>query len=275
MGKWRRVLITGAAGSLGTALAAAWAARGCGLILCDVDGAALDRVVSRLPAGTAAQRHVVDITDDAAVRALFDRLNAAREAPDIVVHNAAVSHYGRFQDVPAAQWERLLAVNLLGAMRVTQHALPPMLARCAGHLVFISSLSGLCASAGLSAYAASKHALHGFAESLYLELRPLGIGVSVICPSTLRSEIAARMGIYLGPTASPEAVEAWRARRARLHQTRGISCEAVAARSVRAVIHRQFLDLVGWDAHLGYLAKRLLGRGYWPILAKTAIMRAL
>lgn len=263
----RRVLITGAGGSLGMALALACARRGCSLILCDRDAAALERVAGQLPMGTTAHRAVLDITDRDAVRYLFEHLTTMGGAPELVIHNAALSSYGRFHEVPPAEWRQLLEVNLIGAMTITAHALPSMLARGAGHVVFISSLTGLCASPGLAAYAASKQALHGFAESLYLELRPKGIGVSVVCPSTLRSEIAGRMGIHLGPTASSADIQAWRARRAQLHARRGLPCEQVAARCLGAIARDRFFTVIGWDTYAAFLAKRLLGSWYWPILS--------
>lgn len=267
----RRVLITGAAGSLGTALTMACAQRGCSLILIDLDRDALARAAQRLSSEPPAPRCLaLDVTDPTAVRRAFEQLTAEGQMPELVINNAAMSLYGNFADVPPNAWMRLLDVNLRGAMTVTQAALPAMLAQRRGHVVFISSLSGLCASGGLAAYAASKHALHGFAESLYLELRPRGIGVSVVCPSTLRSDIAARMGIHLGPSATKADIETWRARRARVHQTRGIPCERVAARCLRAVDRGRFLELIGWDAHLAVLAKRILGSRYWPLLALAA-----
>jgi len=268
----RRVLITGAGGSLGASLALAFARRACPLILCDIDGAALAQTTAGLPRTSTPPRCVeLDVSREPQVEALFDQLRAEQEAPDIVVNNAALSLYGHFLDVPTAAWRRLFDVNVNGALYVTRYALPLMVAKGVGHVAFISSLSGLCASAGLNVYAASKHALHGFAESLYLELQPKGVGVSLVCPSTLRSDIATRMGIHLGATASTEEVDAWRARRVQRHRERGLSCNHVAAQCLRAVQRGRFLTLVGAEARLGYAAKRILGRWYWTLIA--GIMR--
>jgi short-subunit dehydrogenase len=172
------VLLTGATGGIGQAIARALSARGANLIL---TGRRVD-VLEPLAAELGARALAVDLSDSAAVERL------AGEAPetDILVANAALPATGTLETFSVAEIDRALDVNLRAPI-VLSHALTPgMLARGRGHLVFISSLSGKAATPRTALYNASKFGLRGFASALRGDLHASGVGVSAIFPGFIR-----------------------------------------------------------------------------------------
>jgi len=170
----RRVLVTGATGGLGHAIARALAARGARLVL---TGRRMD-VLEPLAAELGAQAVAADLSDPAAV----DRLLADAGDVDVLVANAAVPASGPVLEYTVEQIDRALVVNLRAPMLLGRALAEQMLARGEGHLVFISSLSGKAASPGSGIYSATKFGLRGFALGLREDLAGTGVGVSVVLP---------------------------------------------------------------------------------------------
>jgi len=106
---------------------------------------------------------------------------------DILINNAGMGMRGPFADTPLNVIENVMRTNYLGMVYCAHAALPSMIARGAGHIVNISSVAGKIGTPNLSGYCASKFAMNGFSESLYYELKPLGIYVTVICPGPVRT----------------------------------------------------------------------------------------
>lgn len=182
----KRVLLTGAAGGIGRALAAAFAAQGAALILVDRDAAGLDVLASTL--GASVVRHC-DLGSDDAVAALAAQVGRI----DVLVNNAGTEHATPLaDDNPAAmsRWAALLDNNVTGMVRLTR-ALLPQLPRGAS-VINQSSIWGLSAVADYSAYVASKHAVIGLTRSLAFELAPRGVRVNAVCPGWVRTEAAMR-----------------------------------------------------------------------------------
>lgn len=168
------VLLTGATGGIGHAVARTLARRGAKLVL---TGRRVD-VLEPLARELGARALAVDL----AVPAEVDRLVAEAGDVDILIANAALPASGRLETYTPEQIDRALDVNLRAPI-VLAHALSPaMVARGRGHLVFVSSLSGKAATAGSSLYSASKFGLRGFALGLREDLRPSGVGVSLVLP---------------------------------------------------------------------------------------------
>jgi short-subunit dehydrogenase len=197
-------LLTGATGGIGEAIARALAARGVRLIL---TGRRPDQL-QRLGADLGA----VTIICDLAVREDVERLGAeATDAGvDVLVANAAMPASGLLVDLTPEQIDRMLDVNLRAQIMLASTLAPSLVARGRGHMVFISSLSGLTASRASSLYSATKFGLRGFALGLREDLRPHGVGVSVIAPGFIRDAgMYARANVRLPPgvgTRSPEDV---------------------------------------------------------------------
>jgi len=184
------VWITGASSGIGRSLALAFAAAGARLILSARRREALAEVQR---ACGVAESHLVpfDLADLDALPSRAAQALACYGSVDIVVHNAGVAARARAAETTREVHERVLHTNYLGPALLTQALLPSMFARGGGHFVVISSLSGEYGAPQLAAYAASKHALHGFFESLRAEEHDRGIIVTVVVPGFIRTEITA------------------------------------------------------------------------------------
>lgn len=161
-------LVTGATGALGRAIARALATEGARLALAGRDVAALRDLAAELPA-SAGGPHVpvaADLRDPAATAVLVQRCEAAVGPLGFVVHNAAVEYCAAFERLSAAEIEEIVAVNLVAPMEITRRAVPGMLARRQGHVVFISSISGYAGTAYQAPYAATKGGLNALVASL-------------------------------------------------------------------------------------------------------------
>jgi 3-dehydrosphinganine reductase len=167
------VLITGGASGIGRRLAELLAARGERV-------ATVDRA-EHAPVGAAGAAFAADVRDPAAVRAAVAAASDALGPPRLVVNSAGVQLARPFGELADEEFERVIAINLLGSRNVAAATWEP-LAQTRGRLVLIASLAGLVPNYGYSAYCASKYGVVGLAEVLRLEGRPRGIGVSCVCP---------------------------------------------------------------------------------------------
>ena len=172
------VLLTGASGGLGHAIARALAAGGATLLLTGRRSEVLEPLAEEL----ASRALAVDLSDRAAV----DRLIAQAGEVEILVANAALPASGRLEGFTMEQVDRALEVNLRAPIALAHGLLPGMVSRGQGHLLFMSSLSGRAATAGTALYAATKFALRGFAGALRADLRDSGVGVSAVFPGFIR-----------------------------------------------------------------------------------------
>jgi short-subunit dehydrogenase len=200
----RTALITGATGGIGIAIARALAARDVSLLL---SGRRTD-VLEPLAAELGARALECDLADSAAV----DRLADEAGAVDVLVANAGLPASGHITSFTQEEIDRALAVNLRAPMALARRLVDPMIARGSGHLVFVSSLSGKAASPGGSVYSATKFGLRGFALGLRQDLKPHGIGVSVVLPGFIRDagmfhDSGTKLPPFVG-TSSPEEVAA-------------------------------------------------------------------
>jgi len=187
-------LVTGATGGLGRAIAAALSGRGSQLVLSGRRATELGSLGARLGART--------ILADLAVAEDVARLCDAAVAVgvDVLVANAALPASGLLTDLEADAIDRMLEVNLRAPIMLAHALAPSMVARGRGHLVFVSSLSGRAASAASSVYSATKFGLRGFALSLRQDLRPHGVGVSLVSPGFIREAgMYADAGVRLPP----------------------------------------------------------------------------
>jgi NAD(P)-dependent dehydrogenase (short-subunit alcohol dehydrogenase family) len=151
--------------------------------------AAARRVERMEPLAELGVRPVrVDLTDDASMVALVDRVIEETGLVDVLVNNAGYGSYGAIEDVPLSEARRQFDVNLFGLARLTQLVLPHMRSQRSGHIINISSIYGrMCAPLG-GWYHSTKHAVEGLSDSLRMELTPFGIHVVVIEPGPIRTE---------------------------------------------------------------------------------------
>jgi len=175
-------IVTGASRGIGAAIAAQLTRDGHHVI-----------GTSRSGSGGAqgADMRPLDLTNGDSVTALVESVIADHGRIDIVVNNAAQTTVAPAEELPIAEAQKLLDVNYLGPIRLSQAVLPHMRRARRGRLVFISSLGGLIGIPGQGQYCASKHALEGWADALSLELRQFGIDVSLVEPGSYRTDIIA------------------------------------------------------------------------------------
>ncbi len=174
----RTVLLTGATGGLGHAIARRLRAEGCELVLTG----RRTEVLEPLAAETGARSLAVDLSDPEAVQ----RLAAECAEVDVLVSNAGLPGTGQLTSFTVEQLDRALAVNLRAPMVLARELAGHMVARRSGHLVFMSSLAGKVGTPRSAVYSATKFALRGLAQSLREDLRPSGVGVSAIFPGFVR-----------------------------------------------------------------------------------------
>jgi short-subunit dehydrogenase len=203
----KKVLLTGATGGLGRAIATALGERGAQVILSSRRQADLDELALGLPGGP----HRTIVSDLAEEGEALRLLEAAGEI-DVLVANAALPGSGELDSFSQEQIERALRVNLETPIRMSRELMPAFVDRGSGHLVFISSLSGKAATARASIYCATKFGLRGFALALREDLRGSGVGVSVVMPGVIRgagmfADSGASMPAMMG-TGTPEQVGA-------------------------------------------------------------------
>lgn len=191
----RSVIITGASAGIGEELALALAARGARLTLAARSAELLQQVAERCRAavpGAAAIAVPGDVSRPDDCRALVEAAVTAHGGVDVLVNDAGLTMSARFDQVEDLSiFEKLIQVNYLGAVYCTHFALPHLRAR-RGLLVAVSSLTGKTGVPTRSGYAASKHAMQGFFDSLRIELRGSGVDVLVVSPGFVRTGIRER-----------------------------------------------------------------------------------
>lgn len=192
----KTVLVTGASSGIGLETALAFATAGANVVLVARRAAALAKVATRARAsGVQALAIATDVTRPAAVNACFARAVQRFGRIDIVVNNAGVMLPAQVVDIDPADLQRMLDVNLLGALHVMQAAVRQMRTQQdGGHIVNVASLAGRRGFSPLGGYCASKFALVGLTEALRTELLDENVGVSLVLPGVIETPMAAAAG---------------------------------------------------------------------------------
>ena len=193
-------IVTGGGMGLGEALCEELGRRGAAVVVADIDGDAARQVAGRLTqAGTTAVGVTVDVADQTAVARLIEDTCAEYGHLDYMINNAGIAIGGDTRDLSVQQWRRVLDVDLLGVVYGTVHAYQLMARQGHGHIVNISSLSGLVPQPGNAAYCTSKHGIVGLSLSLRAEGADLGVKVSAACPGDMKTKIYDNMVVVNMP----------------------------------------------------------------------------
>ena len=184
-------VITGGASGIGLATAKLLADQGWRLVVADVEGPALEEACAAMGGDAQAVGVVTDVRDRRAVDALADAAFDRFGRVDAVFNNAGVSVWGPVTSMTHSDWTWMIDVNLWGPIHGVEAFLPRMIGQeGGGHVLFTSSYAGLVPTVGLAAYTAAKAGVVGMAEVLHRELQPKGIGVSVLCPMIVSTNIS-------------------------------------------------------------------------------------
>ncbi|MEU7905608.1 SDR family NAD(P)-dependent oxidoreductase [Actinoplanes sp. NPDC049118] len=260
----RTAVVTGAASGIGEQVAHGLAARGSHLVLLDRDALGLDAVAERIRAahpGLAVEALVADLADRAAVIRAAEGISERHPAIGLLVNNAGVALGGRFDQVSVDEFEWVMAVNFTAPLLLIHHLLPALTAEPGGHLVNVSSLYGLIAPPGQSAYSSSKFALRGLSEVLRGELLESGVGVTTVHPGGIRTRIA--QSARIGEGVPPDEVDA---------QQRTFTAlltyppEKAAAEILDGVERRRGRVLIAATAKIPDLLARLLPAGHMRLI---------
>ncbi len=183
--------ITGGASGMGLAMARSFAAAGMKVAIADVEQTALDRVKAEFDASNAEVITLrVDVTDRAAMEAAADATEAAFDKVHVLVNNAGVAVGGSLDQMSYEDWDWVMGVNLDGVVNGLQAFLQRIKAHGeGGHIVNTASLAGHFAIPGLGIYTATKYAVVGISETLRADLKQHNIGVSVLCPGVVNTNI--------------------------------------------------------------------------------------
>lgn len=265
----RTAVVTGAASGIGRGLAIALARRGCHVALADINNAALNDtcVVARVAATggepVRISQHQLDVADSAAVAAFPVAVRAVHPSVDLLFNNAGVSLGGSFEQISAEDFDWLMAINFGGVVRMTRAFLSLLRQSDDARIVNLSSIFGIIAPAGQTAYSASKFAVRGFSNALRHELAGTTVGVSVVHPGGVATNIAksARFSTQWGAAEKSQAL-------ANAAKALRMPPEEAAERIVRGVEQRRARILVGADAKSLALLERIAPVGHGAVLAR-------
>ena len=260
--------VTGAASGIGRALALELAARGCDLALADRDEAGLQAVAAEI--ATSHPRkvsvHRVDVGDVNQIQQFAVAATSAHPALNIVINNAGVALLGQFGEIEQAQMEWLININFWGVVHATRAFLPQLSRQPAAHIVNLSSLFGIIAPPGQTAYCAAKFAVRGFSESLRHELAMANSSVrlSVVHPGGVSTNIVRNSRTGTGVTDNARRVQSIE----RFDAIAKTTPAAAAQRIIKGIEKNQPRILIGNDARFMDLLQRFRPATYWAVLAK-------
>jgi short-subunit dehydrogenase len=244
------VWVTGASAGIGEAVAYAFGREGAKLVLSARRKDELERVCANCAGGRDV--HLVlplDLTQFAELPGKAQQALAHFGRVDILVNNGGVSQRSLAKDTAFEVDQALININYLGPVRLTKAVLPSMLERRAGHIVVVTSLVGHVGTPLRSAYAASKHALHGFFNSLRAEVWRENIKVTLVCPGYIRTNVS--INAFAGDGSKFNQMDK--------NQERGMSPEECAARILDAVAREKEEVLIGGKEKRAVYLKR-----FWP-----------
>jgi short-subunit dehydrogenase len=260
-------VVTGAASGIGRALALRLAQEGCMLALADVDrGGLAESAAAARATGVRVSTHQVDVSDAAAMAEFRDAVLREHGRVALLVNNAGVAMVGTATELGLDDIAWLMGINFWGVVHGVKLFLPILQQQYDAHIVNLSSIFGIIAPPGQSAYAASKFAVRGFSEALRHELAAAGstVKVSVVHPGGIRTPIAenARAAAGVSNTRRSELV----ARFARMART---TPEVAAARIVQGILRDEKRILIGRDARFIDRVQRLFPVSYLKIVARS------
>jgi short-subunit dehydrogenase len=260
--------VTGAASGIGRALALELAARGCDLALADRDEAGLQTLAAEIAKANAQKVtvHRVDVSEPGQIADFAQAAIAAHPGLNIVINNAGVALLGQFNEVDQAQMDWLMNTNFWGVVHATRAFLPQLARQREAHIVNVSSIFGIIAPPGQTAYAAAKFAVRGFSESLRHELQMAKspVKLSVVHPGGVATNIVRNSRAGTGVTDNARRAQSIE----RFDAIARTTPAAAALRIITGIEKNQPRILIGNDARFMDLLQRFRPATYWSVLAR-------
>ncbi|HLL32275.1 MAG TPA: SDR family NAD(P)-dependent oxidoreductase [Allosphingosinicella sp.] len=263
----RTAVITGAGGGIGRGTAQALAKRGCNLALADLSEEGLAETAALAQQhGVKVSRHRLDVAGREAVAAFPDIVLAAHGRADLLFNNAGVAIGGTFEQVAEEDFDWLMEINFWGVVRMTRAFLPLLRSSDSARIINISSIFGIIAPPGQTAYSASKFAVRAFSESLRRELEAEGakIGVTVVHPGGVATSIAKNAR----PPRGSNDVDV-EAQKAGFEKFLRMPPEKAGEIIVTGVEKDRPRVLVGNDARFMAIVERVAPVSYWKLLGRA------
>lgn len=260
--------VTGAASGIGRALAIELAARGCDLALADRDEAGLQTVAAEIAKAHSPKvsLHRVDVSEPGQIADFARAAIAAHPGLNIVVNNAGVALLGQFHEIDQAQMDWLMNINFWGVVHSTRAFLPHLTGRREAHIVNLSSIFGIVAPPGQTAYAAAKFAVRGFSESLRHELQMAAnpVQLSVVHPGGVLTNIVRNSRAGVGVTDNERRAQTIE----RFDAIARTTPKDAALRIIKGIEKNQPRILIGGDARFMDLLQRFRPGTYWSVMAR-------
>ncbi len=264
--------VTGAASGIGRALALELAARGCDLALADRDDAGLATLAAEI-ARSHPQKvtvHRVDVGEPRQIEEFAQAAIAGHPGLNIVINNAGVALMGQFNEIDQAQMDWLMNINFWGVVHGTRAFLPHLGGQREAHIVNLSSIFGIIAPPGQTAYAAAKFAVRGFSEALRHELAMAAspVRLSVVHPGGVATNIARNSRTGSGMTDNARRAQSIE----RFDAVAKTTPKDAALRIIKGIEKNQPRILIGNDARLMDLVQRFRPATYWAVLTRLIEM---
>jgi len=203
----KSAFVTGANRGIGRAIALRLAASGYNLFLVARDLEALEHVAEECRTADVQVTCLAgELTEEGYIERALEQAFQNYAHIDVLINNAGVANHQSVQDADLMAWHELMDINFHAVVRLSRRVLPSMIARRAGAIINISSLSGRSTSAASAAYCASKFALNGFSECMYEDVREFGIKVSTLMPGFVETDLTQNLGMKVDRMIKPDDI---------------------------------------------------------------------
>lgn len=255
-------VITGAASGIGRATALRLAQAGSALAISDVNAQGLAETAKAAAAlGVKVTQHLLDVADKEAMQSFAAEVQQQHGRASILFNNAGVAILGTAEELSIEDYEWLLGINLLGVIYGTKCFLPLLKQQPEAYVLNVSSIFGIIAPTGQSAYCAAKFGVRGFTESLRHELKDTNVRVATIHPGGIKTNIAAKAKLGAGANPADHVDTA-----TRFDNVARTTPEQAAERIVRGILRNEKRILIGVDARALAFLQRLLPVNYWRVI---------
>jgi NAD(P)-dependent dehydrogenase (short-subunit alcohol dehydrogenase family) len=269
--KGTKTLITGAASGIGRSTALLLAGRGCRLFLLDRDEGGLIEVADlcRKAGGEVLAARKMDVGDYAAMKAFADEVHREHGPLDVLMNVAGIALFAVIEHMTHAHWEKVIRVNLWGPIHAIELYGPEMIKAKRGHILTVSSATGLMGAPLHAAYATTKFGLVGLSEVLRHDLKRHNIQVTVVCPGGVDTPLKNTLEILgVDPVRDADRIAEMKKR----FTGHAVSPERVARQIARAVEREQFLVVTSFDIKAAYWLKRYCHPLYLYIMNRINAM---